>query len=121
MAKKTEASKRALDKAPERLKEEAQELIAEALDAAAAREPGDSQHHAEKLLSQLEPMVCQYAPPPDRIIRILEDKGIKPAATVDIDRLPEQKPVKLTKDVYADSKGERLARKKRKGWKKVTY
>lgn len=28
---------------------------------------------------------------------------------------------KLTKDVYTDRKGERLARKKRKGWNKVKY
>jgi len=28
---------------------------------------------------------------------------------------------KLTKDVYSDRKGERLTRKRRKGWKKVKY
>jgi len=123
MARKTDVAKEQVaDKAAGKLKEQAQGLISEALDAAAARDdPAGSEQYAEQLLRQLEPLVAEYVSPPARILRILEDRGMKPATVIDLDKLPEQKPVKLTKDVYADKKGERLARKKRKGWKKVTY
>lgn len=39
-----------------------------------------------------------------------------------LERIPDKpKQEKPTKDVYSDKKGERLARKHRKGWKKVKY
>jgi len=123
-AKKVEATKeQAVDKTTERLKEQAQELISEALDAAVDRQDtSDNQVYAERLLSKLEPIVSKYVPPPDRVIRILEDKGMaKPTSMFRLERVTDQKPAKLSKDVYSDKKGERLARKKRRGWTKVKY
>jgi hypothetical protein len=124
MAKKTKALKeQATDKTPERLKERAQELISEALDAAADRQDsGDNKDYAERLLRQLEPIVSEYAPPPRQVVRILEDKAIlKTPSALRLERLPRQQVAKLSKDVYSDKRGDRLARRKRPGWQKVKY
>lgn len=123
MAKKAKALKeQARDKATDKLKDEAQELISEALDAAAARQDSsDTQDYAERLLSQLEPIVCKYAAPPDRIMRVLEDKGMLRPSTLKVETKAGQKLATLTKDVYSDKKGERLARKRHKDWRKVKY
>lgn len=123
MAKKVEALKeQARDKTPKELKERAQELIGEALDAAAARQDtSDNRHYAERLLFQLEPIVRQYAPPPERIMSILEDKGMLKPSTLRLESHAGPKLAKVSKDAYADKRGERLARRHHKGWTKVKY
>lgn len=123
MAKKVKALKeQPKDQAPESLKKQAQELISEALDAAAARQGvGDNQVFAERLLSQLEPIVSKYAPPPERIMRILEDKGMLKPSTFRVESQTGPKPLKLSKDGYSDKGGSRLARRHLRGWQKVKY
>jgi len=123
--KKLEASKeQARDKATDdELKEQAQELIAAELKAAKTRKAGEDEGlYAERLLSNLEPIVCEYAPPPKRIMRIVEDKRmLSPDSRLRLGATPDQKLAKPTKDVYGDKKGARLARKRHKGWTKVKY
>lgn len=121
--KKLEALKEpARDKAPDELKEEAQELIAAELKAAKTRKAGDDEDlHAERLLDKLEPIVCEYAPPPKRIMRIVEDKRLSPDLRLRLESKAGRELAKPTKNVYSDKQGARLARKKRPGWRPVKY
>jgi len=125
MAKVKEAKtlkERARGKTPGELKEQAQELIAAELAAAKTRKAGeDEELYAERLLRQLEPIVREYAEPPERIIRIFEDKGMLRPSTLRVETKVDKNLAMPTKDVYSDKAGARLARRRHKGWHKVKY
>jgi len=63
-----------MSKRIEELKEQAQHLIVEALRAAEMRQGcTDYGYYAELLLRQLEPIIEEYVPVPERIVKALPD------------------------------------------------
>lgn len=62
-----------MDKSMEELKEEAQDLIIDALsEAVTMGNDMDCRYKAEWLLGRLEPIIFAYAPVPDRIVKALK-------------------------------------------------
>jgi hypothetical protein len=83
----------------------------------------DLWQRASEILAQLEDEglveAAEAEAKPGKAKVVVEDTG-KPSK-LKLDSRPKPKAFGLTKVVYSDKKGERLARKKRRGWKPVKY